>query len=41
MEKLAQLDNLILNLLANEIEGPPGPVFTDGFADWLYGFFLP
>ena len=41
LERLARLDNLILNLLANEIEGPPEQVFTDDFADWPYGFFFP
>lgn len=41
LERLAKLDSLILNLLASEIEGPPEPVFTDDFADWPYGFFLP
>ena len=35
------MDNLILNLLANEIEGPPKPMFTNDFADWPYGFSLP
>ena len=38
---LAQLDNLVLNLLATEIEGPPERVFTDDYADWPYGVFLP
>ena len=41
LERLARLDNLILNLLANEIEGLPKATFTDDFADWPYGFFLP
>lgn len=41
LERLAVLDNLILNLLGCAIEGPPVPVFTDDFADWPYGVFLP
>ena len=41
LQKLAQLDNLVLNLLGSEIEGPPEPVFTDDYADWPYGVFLP
>ena len=39
-EKLALLDKLILNLLADEIEGPPERVFTDDFDDWPYEIFL-
>ena len=41
LERLAVLDNLVLNLLANEIEGAPERVFTDDYADWPYGVFLP
>ena len=41
LERLAVLDNLVVNLLGSEIEGPPVPVFTDDFADWPYGMFLP
>ena len=41
LERLAQLDNLVLNMWADEIEGPPERVFTDDYADWPYGFFLP
>ena len=41
LESLARLDNFILNLLVNELEGPPERVFTNDFADWPYGFFLP
>ena len=41
LETLANLDNFILNLLANEIEGPPERVFTDDYADWPFGLFLP
>ena len=41
LERLKSLDNLILNLLANAIEGPPERVFTDDYADWPYGVFLP
>ena len=41
LDRLARLDNLVLNLLATEIEGPPERVFTDDYADWPYGVFLP
>ena len=41
LERLARLDNLVFNLLATEIEGPPEQVFTDDYADWPYGVFLP
>ena len=41
LERLARLDNLVLNLLADVIEGPPQRVFTDDYADWPYGVFLP
>ena len=41
LERLAHLDNLILHLLGWEIEGPPEPVFTDDYADWPFGVFLP
>ena len=41
LERLARLDNLVLNLLADAIEGPPDRVFTDDYADWPYGVFLP
>ena len=39
--RLAQLDNLVFNIWADEIEGPPERVFTDDYADWPYGIFLP
>ncbi len=39
--ELAQLDNLILNLLVSAIEGPPERAFTDDYADWPYGGFYP
>ena len=41
LKRLSKLDNLVLNLLASEIEGPPERVFTDDYADWPYGLFLP
>ena len=41
LQKLAELENLVLNLLVSELEGPPERVFTDDYADWPYGLFLP
>lgn len=41
LEKLSDLENLVLNLLVSEWEGPPERVFTDDYADWPYGMFLP
>ena len=41
LQQLARLDNLVINLLGWAIEGPPQPVFTDDYADWPYGVFLP
>ena len=41
LKKLSDLDNLVLNLLVSELEGPPERVFTDDYADWPYGLFLP
>lgn len=41
LERLTELDNLVLNLLASQLEGPPERVFTDDYADWPYGLFLP
>ena len=41
LHQLAQLDNLVVNLLGWEMEGPPQRVFTDDYADWPYGEFLP
>ena len=34
LERLRQLENLFVNLLANEIEGPLPPISADDFADW-------
>ncbi len=41
LKALSQLDNLILNLLVSQWEGAPERVFTDDYADWPYGLFLP
>ena len=41
LERLAKLDNLVLSIWADAIEGPPERVFTDDYADWPYGIFLP
>ena len=41
LKKLSDLDNLVLNMLVSELEGPPERVFTDDYADWPYGLFLP
>ena len=41
LKKLSDLENLVLNLLGSELEGPPERVFTDDYADWPYGLFLP
>ena len=41
LQQLAKLDNLMINLWAWAIEGPPQPVFTDDYADWPHGVFLP
>ena len=41
LEQLVHLDNMILHLLGAEVEGPPEPVFTDDYADWPFGLFLP
>lgn len=41
LKQLARLDNLIRHLLGWAMEGPPQPVFTDDYADWSYGMFLP
>ena len=41
LQQLARLDNLVVNLLGWAIEGPPQPVFTEDYADWPYGVFLP
>lgn len=41
LEKLSDLEKLVLNLLVSEWEGPPERVFTDDYADWPYGMFLP
>ena len=41
LQQLARLDNLVINLLGWAIEGPPQPVFTDDYADWPQGVFLP
>ena len=41
LERLAGMDNLVLNLLANEIEGAPERVFTEDYAVWTHGVFLP
>ena len=34
LEKLRSLENLIVNMLANEIEGTLSPISADDFADW-------
>jgi len=34
LEKLRSLENLIVNMLANEIEGTLPPISVDDFADW-------
>ena len=41
LHEVAQLDNLVLNLLGWALEGPPERVFTDDYADWPFGVFLP
>ena len=41
LERLSGLENLVGNLLMSELEGPPERVFTDDYADWPYGLFLP
>ena len=41
LKKLTDLENLLVNLLGSELEGPPERVFTDDYADWPYGLFLP
>ena len=41
LKDLSELDNLVLNLLVSELEGSPERVFTDDYADWPYGLFLP
>ena len=41
LKKVSDLENLFLNLLGSELEGPPERVFTDDYADWPYGLFLP
>lgn len=41
LKKLSDLNNLFLNLLRSELEGPPERVFTEDYADWPYGLFLP
>ena len=41
LKGLSNLENLVLNLLGWELEGPPERIFTDDYADWPYGLFLP
>ena len=41
LKTLSGLDNLVSSLLVSQLEGPPERVFTDDYADWPYGLFLP
>lgn len=41
LKRLSELDSLVLNLLISQWEGTPERVFTDDYADWPYGLFLP
>ena len=41
LKRLSELDSLVLDLLVSQLEGPPEQVFTDDYADWPYGLFLP
>ena len=41
LRRLSELDSLVLGLLVSRLEGPPERVFTDDYADWPYGLFLP
>ena len=41
LERLSGLENLVGSMLMSELEGLPERVFTDDYADWPYGLFLP
>ena len=41
LERLSSLENLVGSMLMSELEGPPERVFTDDYADWPYGLFIP
>ena len=41
LQELKRLENLVKSLWGWAIEGPPQRVFTDDYADWPSGIFLP
>ena len=41
LKRLSSLESLVGSLLMSRLEGPPEMVFTDDYADWPYGLFLP